>query len=53
MKLSDCTKEELLFVIKRIQFYSLSGDYYVQRALGDVKEEREARKLREARRLSV
>lgn len=51
MKLRDCTKEELIFVIKRLQFYSLSGDYYVQRALGDVEEEREARKLREARRL--
>ncbi len=46
MKLKDCTKEELIFVIERLQFYSLSGDYYVQRALGDVEEEREARKLR-------
>ena len=53
MKLKDCTKEELIFVIERLQFYSLSGDYYVQRALGDVEEEREARKLREARRLSA
>jgi len=46
VKLKDCTKEELIFVIERLQFYSLSGDYYVQRALGDVEEEREARKLR-------
>ena len=53
MKLKDCTKEELIFLIERLQFYSLSGDYYVQRALGDVEEEREARKLREARRLSA
>lgn len=52
MKLKDCTKEELIFVIERLQFYSLSGDYYVQRALGDVEEERKVRKLREARRLS-
>ena len=44
--MKDCTKEELIFVIERLQFYSLSGDYYVQRALGDVEEEREARKLR-------
>lgn len=53
MTLRDCTKEELIFVIKRLQFYSLSNDHCVQRALGDVEEEREARKLREARRLSA
>lgn len=53
MTLKDCTKEELIFVIKRFQFYSLSNDHYVQRALGDVEEEREARKLSEARRLSA
>ena len=53
MTLKDCTKEELIFVIKRLQFYSLSNDHCVQRALGDVEEEREARKLREARRLSA
>lgn len=52
MKLKDCTKEELIFVIKRLQFYSLSNDHCVQRALGDVEEEREARKLEEARRLT-
>ena len=53
MTLKDCMKEELIFVIKRLQFYSLSNDHCVQRALGDVEEEREARKLREARRLSA
>lgn len=53
MKLKDCTKEELIFVIERLQFYSLSNDHCVQKALGDVEEEREARKLREARRLSA
>lgn len=53
MTLRDCTKEELIFVIKRLQFYSLSNDHCVQRALGDVEEEREARKLREAQRLSA
>lgn len=52
MKLKDCTKEELIFVIERLQFYSLSGDYYIQRALCDVAEQREERKLEEARRLT-
>lgn len=53
MTLKDCTKEELIFVIERLQFYSLSGDYYVRRALCDVAEQREERKLEEARRLSA
>lgn len=52
MRLKDCTKEELIFVIERLQFYSLSGDYYVQRALRDVAEQREDRKLEETRRLT-
>ena len=53
MKLKDCTKAELIFVIKRLQLYSLSDGHYIQLALRDVEEEREARKLREARQLSV
>ena len=48
MKLKDCTKAELIFVIKRLQLYSLSDGHYIQLALRDVEEEREARKLREA-----
>ena len=47
-----CTKAELIFVIKRLQLYSLSDGHYIQLALRDVEEEREARKLREARQLS-
>lgn len=53
MTLKDCTKEELIFVIKRLQFYHLSGEYYIQRALCDVEEERERRRLEEARRLAA
>lgn len=49
--LKDCTKEELIFVIKRLQLYSLSNDHCLWQALGDVEEEREARKRREARRM--
>ncbi len=52
MKLKDCTKAELIFVIKRLQLYSLSDGHYIQLALRNVEEEREARKLREARQLS-
>lgn len=52
MTLRDCTKEELIFVIERLQFYHLSGDYYIQRALCDVAEQREERKLEDARRLT-
>lgn len=51
--LKDCTKEELIFIIKRLQFYSLSGDsYYVDRALRDVEDERESKRFAEAKRLS-
>lgn len=52
MTLKDCTKEELVFVIKRLQMYSLSDGRYIQLALRDVEEERENRKLEEAKRLS-
>lgn len=52
MTLKDCTKEELIFVIKRLQFYTLSDQYYVQRALNDVAMRREEQKHEEARRMS-
>ncbi len=52
MKLKDCTKEELIFVIGRLQFYGLDvGDYYINRALRDVEERRESQKIEEAKRL--
>ena len=45
MTLKDCTKDELIFVIERLQFYGLTaGDYYVRRALCDVEERREEQK---------
>lgn len=53
MKLKDCTKEELIFVIERLQLYTLSGTEYVQRALEDVEMRREERKHEEARRLAA
>ena len=52
MTLKDCTKAELLFVIKRMQCYMLSGDdYYIRCALLDVEEQREEKKHAEAKRL--
>lgn len=53
MKLKDCTKEELIFVIERLQLYTLSGTEYVQRALEDVEMRRDERKHEEARRLAA
>ncbi len=52
MKLKDCTKEELIFVIKRLQLYNLSGSHCIQLALRDVEEERERKKMDEARKVS-
>lgn len=53
MKLKDCTKEELIFVIERLRFYGLTaGDYYISRALRDVEERREIQKIEEAEQLS-
>ena len=52
MKLKDCTKAELIFVIKRLQLYSLSDGHYIQLALRDVEAERDRRKFDEAKRLS-
>lgn len=54
MTLKDCTKEELLFVIERLQLYMLSGsDHYIKMALCDVEEWRNERKNKEAERLSA
>lgn len=54
MTLRDCTKEELLFIINRLQIYMLSGsDHYVKMALYDVEERRYEKKNKEAQRLST
>ena len=45
MTLNDCTKEELIFIIKRL---TRSDKYYLQRALGDLEYERVKKKLTEA-----
>ncbi len=45
MTLKECTKEELIFVIKRLQMYSLSDGHYIRLALLDVEEERERKNM--------
>ncbi len=52
MILKDCTKEELIFVINKLQLYNLSNEHYIQLALRDVEAERDRRKFDEAKRLS-
>ena len=52
MRQKDCTKDELIFVIKRLQMYSLSDGHYIQLALRDVGEERERKKMDEARKIA-
>lgn len=53
LRLKDCTKPELLFVIQQLKFHcGSSGEYYLMQALGDVRMQRlEARHV-EADRLS-
>ena len=49
MTLKECTKEELVFIIKRFKFYAFSqGEYYLQRCLQDVEYERVKKKLAES-----
>lgn len=53
MTLKECTKEELMFIIKRFKQYALSqGDFYLQRCLGDLEYERVKKKIAEAERWS-
>lgn len=41
LQLKDCTKSELLFVIRQLRFHcGSSGEYYLMQALGDVRRQR-------------
>ena len=51
MTLKQCTREELIFVIERLMFYSLSNEHYLHRALNDVEDQRFEKKMEECRRL--
>ena len=53
MTLTSCTKEELIFVIERLQLYNPSQSHFVQRALNDVEMRREEKKIDEAERISA
>ena len=48
MKLKDCTKEELIYVIERLQLYNPSQKHFLFRALNDVEMRREEKKFDEA-----
>ncbi len=52
MKLEDCTKKELLFIIERLRSHALNSDkYFLKTALLEVEERRENKKIDEADRL--
>ena len=53
MKLKDCTKDELIFVIERLQLYNPSQKHFLFRALNDVEMRREEKKFDEAKRISA
>ncbi len=53
MTLINCTKEELIFVIERLQIYNPSQKHFVQRALNDVEMRREEKKFEEAKKVSA
>lgn len=53
MTLSDCTKADLLWIIKRIEYHHLSnGKYAVERALGELALEKRHRRCDEADRIA-
>lgn len=53
MKLSECTKADLLWIIKRIQQgYLHDGEYAVLRALGDLAHEKDKQRNDEADRIA-
>ena len=52
MTLKDCTKEEPIFVVKRLQILGAAGEYFIRRALCDVEDRRERRKHEEMRHLT-
>ena len=54
LRLKDCTKLELLFIIQQFKFHcGSSGEYYLTQALGDVQMQRLEARHTEADRLSA
>lgn len=53
MKLQDCTRDELIFIIDQFKLHSLSsGEYYLTQALNDVELKRQEKMFAEADRLA-
>ena len=49
MKLANCTKDELIFIIDRLRHYThLNAEYYLERALNDLKHRKEIENLEKA-----
>ena len=54
LRLKDCTKPELLFIIQQLKLHcGSSGEYYLTQALGDVQMQRLEARHTEADRLSA
>ena len=54
MTLKDCTKEELMHIINYItgRYFPTNKDYYIESALGEVKYQRDKKKLDKAEELN-
>ena len=53
MTLKECTKDDLLYIIKRLSFpHRVEENYTIQRALVELEYQREDKKLKEAERLN-
>lgn len=54
MKLSDCTKADLLWVVKHLCSHYLSdGEYFLERTLNDLSLQKEQERLDEARKYAA
>lgn len=54
MKLSDCTKADLLWVVKHLCSHYLSdGEYFLERTLNDLSFQKEQERLDEARKYAA
>lgn len=51
MKLADCTKQELMFIVRRLQEHCLDDGRYLQRIFADLQFQRDQRKDKEIDRL--
>ena len=54
MTLKDCTKEELIYIVNYIagRYFPTNKDYYIESAVGEVKYQRDKKKLNKAEKLN-